>query len=1584
MASLIAIGFTAVAGTCGFVVSMISFGFAMSKQSTCIAARCIARPKTVIYNPNPADACQNRGNIFWGWVPWVMKLTYATMLSGVPGTGTRDGGLSGLMLKVNLDGIVLIRFHHLCLRVSSLAAILYILIVLPVFKTAQCSIIEGDNSDSARCLNQNTTNYERFTIANVPSLSDNTVDNAGVKVRLYAVVIVSCIITWYTYVLLETEWRDILALRRVYFLEADHWSDRNAELEETLLREEREKSKELTKDTDFDVESAKNYAKTRDPWVHHPEQRDTVPNIELYSVLVGGLPSLPTEAFLQEDVKAVFSRKQSIDWQLAVTSAFFDHCVPNQPGFSSSVAAVTILPAASQITKAWKHWYNTAAKVRRLRFIRKQISRKRKDIDESRNNSNHGFGDKHVDQQLNRSFYRKKKKTHKKKRTIKRPSSVYTESDEKKKYYSEVLGNTDDLDVEKNLLHALKLGPEQTAVYSREFAQGAANIAPYGWNESKIRNSSIPELLEMEKNAVTAVQEASHGLRKAQETIIENDFNGKPCNDEDLTELMVSATTTTKNNSADHDSEVHREIANSNQRTTKEDISKRSTFRESWLNFTTRMVDVVADDVSTSQSTTCNTLDGSRSTRRSLLQNLEVISPTVDQSKRLSSQSSENKTPIAQGLFPGGRISLGKNTQSRNRNSSTGLDYLGLEAGLFLEHTQHMPRNLLTRTKSAEDISKLYKDEYEIISPIPVQNDREHSRTDRKHRRAKSTDDNNILLLEISVSSECNTEEAELDSSSLERVVQGKKKSYTIAAPPFTNSEDKGRDKLEFERLGYEPTESDHTGHDTETGMTSRTDSIWDKIASENDRRSKIRKRLDRISIANDEEKLAETKHISFSDAKAIIITDGKPNNNCSLNNGVSILKADNISHRHTTDTRMFSIDESSNKSYKLLESDALSASARTGIGSMHHLDCSGKDISSYMIDEDVRLAYAFEEKAGLRRRQGNTTVDRLSKTTNEKWSKIIQIVNESSSRRNKDDEGDPIESGSYSVCAFCSICDRITVILKNTFNLSKWQNRSAELVDPFDLAGESTFAVVTFTSRQAAVAARYCLADSRGADRWNTVSEIPSPPLADASVCNLSSFVRPVTISINDRQKMIRHNLALAILGAIYIFYISPLSWVRQSLSSESFTGITPRLDAWLENDFAKYIFSGFIPALVWNGFYAICPPMFKAIANFGSNATSAACAEGSALRYFWWFMIVSAFTGTSLKVAVVDGLPKFGLSLNSTYQVIKDVAIAIPTESATWLNWIIVRVSLALPTQYILQMNVFLLSWLRLKALARALQGGGSGGPIPFRIYVDAGVVMLCLLALAPASPLIAIAAFVYFLFCVPMLRWVLIFLYKPKFDIGGARFPFIFDMCVSGMIAGQILLVAMLKNKNAPGPAIVAFFPLIPIIYYRWILLKRYLKAFTDVALLQTSLLDGWDTNEESCGSKREEFRQFLVDCHKAAYVPVCIASDEATVITSEPAVVVQLETDANEDDDDTMSVNTESHSMRSLDIESLDVTNRASEHQTLYHPYQSNKQLGRMMRRASGHGSSFFTSSTSLVDDSILTPKKKKLYVTKPTI
>jgi Calcium-dependent channel, 7TM region, putative phosphate len=341
------------------------------------------------------------------------------------------------------------------------------------------------------------------------------------------------------------------------------------------------------------------------------------------------------------------------------------------------------------------------------------------------------------------------------------------------------------------------------------------------------------------------------------------------------------------------------------------------------------------------------------------------------------------------------------------------------------------------------------------------------------------------------------------------------------------------------------------------------------------------------------------------------------------------------------------------------------------------------------------------------------------------------------------------------------------------------------------------------------------------------------------------------------------------------------------------------PRLARWSESQNVQVIqlVSGMTTALIWSSFFALCPSMFQAIANFGSNATSVAHAEFKALQYFWWFMVLTAFTGPLLAQMVLlgfnDGL-RIGDQLSSILRV---VALAIPsTISATWLNWIIFRFLIILPLNYLLQINTFLFHYSGMKAVARITIGGGPGGPTPYRIYVDSGVALMCALALAPASPLVAPACFLYFLFCQPILRRNLIFSYRPKYDGGGLRFPFIFDMAISALVVGQLLLTTSMALKQALGPTILSALPIVPTVLFSRNTKNRFLHAYRDAALLQTSLLDGWNTEEETSMKEREEFRRFLVDAHKAAYVPVCIAGAEDTdFLTAEPAVVVPLETE-----------------------------------------------------------------------------------------
>lgn len=131
-------------------------------------------------------------------------------------------------------------------------------------------------------------------------------------------------------------------------VEADHLENRTNELDETLLNNDLHGNFFTPLDDNRDSVLRKRKSKhfqsgsttNRDPWIPHPEQRDTVPNVELYSVLVGGLPSTPVEDMV-EDIKCnkyiedpLLRKRQSIDWKISQATSFFDHCIPNQPGFS--------------------------------------------------------------------------------------------------------------------------------------------------------------------------------------------------------------------------------------------------------------------------------------------------------------------------------------------------------------------------------------------------------------------------------------------------------------------------------------------------------------------------------------------------------------------------------------------------------------------------------------------------------------------------------------------------------------------------------------------------------------------------------------------------------------------------------------------------------------------------------------------------------------------------------------------------------------------------------------------------------------------------------------------------------------------------------------------------------------------------------------------------------------------------------------------------------------------------------------------------------------------------------------------------
>jgi len=295
------LGVTLAVGCVVLVVTVLLFAGALRLRITHIAPRCEARPRNVIFNDAASHPDQNRGNPFLlGWVWWSFSLSYHTMMMGVPGTGTRHDGLAGSMLKVNLDNIVLLRFHALALRIAFFAMCTYCGIVLPVYMTTTCDaaatattadgvIIQNCTSDTGYNV---TTRYEQMTLANVPSLGhvqgwDSS--EALVMLRLYIVVLCTYVVCWYTCYELQKEWIDLLALRRVYYLEYDHWKGRREELQAIMSQRDadslRNASANNNKKNKRVEDSTNPHLSRREAWIPHPGSLDD----ELCGIVTSGV-----------------------------------------------------------------------------------------------------------------------------------------------------------------------------------------------------------------------------------------------------------------------------------------------------------------------------------------------------------------------------------------------------------------------------------------------------------------------------------------------------------------------------------------------------------------------------------------------------------------------------------------------------------------------------------------------------------------------------------------------------------------------------------------------------------------------------------------------------------------------------------------------------------------------------------------------------------------------------------------------------------------------------------------------------------------------------------------------------------------------------------------------------------------------------------------------------------------------------------------------------------------------------------------------------------------------------------------------
>jgi hypothetical protein len=167
MAQLSQIYFTSLVGVILGIVFTTFFGLAVQQEwNSQLTPRAWSRPTMVIKNVLTDTICGIR---FYSinWMIWALKLTYPDAIMGIQGTGTRSNGWAGPTLKMNLDGVILCKYHRLLFKVSVFATIICVLILLPTYSSAKCDpTILGYNTCATLW---NNTDFDNLTIAAVPS-----------------------------------------------------------------------------------------------------------------------------------------------------------------------------------------------------------------------------------------------------------------------------------------------------------------------------------------------------------------------------------------------------------------------------------------------------------------------------------------------------------------------------------------------------------------------------------------------------------------------------------------------------------------------------------------------------------------------------------------------------------------------------------------------------------------------------------------------------------------------------------------------------------------------------------------------------------------------------------------------------------------------------------------------------------------------------------------------------------------------------------------------------------------------------------------------------------------------------------------------------------------------------------------------------------------------------------------------------------------------------------------------------------------------------------------------------------------------
>eukprot|EP00815_Leptocylindrus_aporus_P007522 CAMPEP_0116050744 /NCGR_PEP_ID=MMETSP0322-20121206/563_1 /TAXON_ID=163516 /ORGANISM="Leptocylindrus danicus var. apora, Strain B651" /LENGTH=686 /DNA_ID=CAMNT_0003533353 /DNA_START=122 /DNA_END=2179 /DNA_ORIENTATION=- len=492
----------------------VRYGYARA-----ISPRCATRPMEVLYQPSLSaplpfstfmrclNACSPLAFKWmekmlrfegWSWVPWIMRLTYEDLLTGIPGTGTHEKGKSGKLLTINLDAVVFLEFIDVCYKICWSKVFISLIVVLPLCYTSKCFSEDDDNNISTewrdKCnvtdsggKDQKFTDYVHLTIANIPRQDPADAVDFDSQMRYFFIALAIAFTTYHALCILNETWVQVVSMRMSYYLNRDHYGDYMADIGRMPPNKTLNFSNNAESDNDIEgnccnrenepgdkrrraifFRSSKNKHSVdetfeRDAFWKIPNYVDeTISSIELYSVLI---TNIPQDEELQDS-------NDANNHAIHQVKSLFEKCFQPQPGYSSAIAALTILPPPAAVSRAWMKWENVQKLLRKLAYLRALIA----------------------DRTGEASYLQ----------------------------YKDYLCNENDSEIERIMVHERFYEFDQLGAYHRESARIAGCACrPYG-NTSSLLDLDVEDLIDTERKLTEQIIDECKSLMRRQASAIQS------------------------------------------------------------------------------------------------------------------------------------------------------------------------------------------------------------------------------------------------------------------------------------------------------------------------------------------------------------------------------------------------------------------------------------------------------------------------------------------------------------------------------------------------------------------------------------------------------------------------------------------------------------------------------------------------------------------------------------------------------------------------------------------------------------------------------------------------------------------------------------------------------------------------------------------------------------------------------------------------------------------------------------------------------------------------------------------------------